>query len=462
MFRYFNNAREWIKNVRAERLVEQERVANNPYLMEAVRKEKLEGHRIATIARTVALIVIGVFLPFQNFNWNVLYYEFFLLVFIGLGWWQFRVAQVGQSRAELALIFLDLVVLTVLATFPNPTLYGEIPSALTYRFDTFGYFFVFLALATLAFSWRTVYAIGTWVAGLWLLGLLYTTWFGFEIPELTTKAAEAFAGNEIVQAELDPNGTQPMVRVQEMVIFMIVAIILGLKGMRSNRLLFQQADAAEQRANLSRYFPANMVDTLASTNHDVGAVRSQEVAVLFTDIVGFTKIAEQSGPEQIMALLRDYHAIIERAIFENNGTLDKYLGDGVMATFGTPEPGPDDALNAMKAARQIVQDMKDFRSKDFGDQAFHVSVGVHYGSVTIGDIGPSRRLEFAVVGDTVNVASRLEAASRDLGCSLVVSDALVEKLTSAANDQLGELSEFEERRDIQLRGRETPVNVWIN
>lgn len=462
MFNLFSRARKAIQDVRESRLREEEMVLNNPYLLEAMQKEKLDGHRIATIARTVALVAIGLFLPFQNFNWNVLFYEFFLLVFIGIGWLQFRVARVGQSRAELGLIFLDLVLLTTLAVVPNPGLFGEIPGPFTYRFQTFMYFFIFLALATLAFSWRTVYAIGTWVAGLWVLGILFNHWFGYQIPILSENAMTAFAGYEVVQAEMDPNGLQVNIRIQEIVIFVIVAAILGLKGQRSNRLLLQQAAVAEQRANLSRYFPANMVETLSSNNHDVGAVRSQEVAVLFTDIVGFTKIAEQRNPEQVMALLRDYHAVIERAIFENNGTLDKYLGDGVMATFGTPEPGPDDAKNAMKAAKQIVEDMKNFRSDSFGHDQIHVSVGVHYGSVTIGDIGPSRRLEFAVVGDTVNVASRLEAASRELGCNLVVSDALVAKLNETVTPDMPQLADLEERRDIHLRGREKPLDVWIN
>ena len=97
-----------------------------------------------------------------------------------------------------------------------------------------------------------------------------------------------------------------------------------------------------------------MVDALASTNHDVGAVRSQDVAVLFTDIVGFTQFAERNTPEDVMDLLRNYHAFVERAIFENDGTLEKYIGDGVMATFGRPETTTEDAANAIRAAKQIM------------------------------------------------------------------------------------------------------------
>ena len=89
-------------------------------------------------------------------------------------------------------------------------------------------------------------------------------------------------------------------RVQEIIVFVLVAGILGLKGWRSNHLLLKQADIAAERANLSRYFPPNMVDLLAADDNDPGAVRSQDIAVLFVDIVGFTSIAESGTPQQVM------------------------------------------------------------------------------------------------------------------------------------------------------------------
>jgi adenylate cyclase len=262
---------------------------------------------------------------------------------------------------------------------------------------------------------------------------------------------------------LDPNSAGIPHRVQEIVVFFIVAGILALKGWRSNQLLVRQAEVAAERANLSRYFPTNLVDLLASSAHDVGAVRSQKVAVLFADIVGFTKIAENNPPEKVMELLRRYHGVIEKAIFENGGTLDKYLGDGVMATFGTPETGPTDALNAFHAGWQIVLDMEQCNRECAarGDPEFQVSVGVHYGTTIIGDIGPARRLEFAVVGDTVNVASRLEAATRQLRCRMAVSGDLMREIavTHAPGDLT--LAQFRLRRGVRLRGRNSPIDVWV-
>ncbi|MET1413333.1 adenylate/guanylate cyclase domain-containing protein [Roseibium sp. HPY-6] len=440
---------------------ERQQAISNPFLAQALEKEKMEGHRLAIIARTIALGLVGLLLPFLNFSLNVLYYEAMLLLFIGLGWLQLRMASVGYSKSELALIFIDVSLLTVLFITPNPFFDQDIPTAFMYRFDNFIYFFIFLAVGTLAYSWRTVWAMGTWVAVLWLIGFAVVSLFGHTIPELTQAASNAFQGHPLVDEELDPNSTRPGVRVQEIVVFLIVAGILAVKGWRSNQLLMRQANIAAERANLSRYFPSSLVDVLASTDRDIGAVRTQDVAVLFTDIVGFTKYAEQHSPEDVMDLLRHYHAFVERSIFQNGGTLDKYLGDGVMATFGTPETGPGDAANALKAATQLIEETDRFNQarEAEGLAPINVSIGVHFGPVILGDIGPSRRLEFAVVGDTVNVASRLEASTRELGCKCVVSEALMQraKQSEAEDNPPGK---FMPRDPIKLRGRQNEIDVW--
>ncbi|WP_420413548.1 adenylate/guanylate cyclase domain-containing protein [Roseibium sp.] len=422
----------------------------------------MEGHRLAVIARTIALGLVIVLIPFLNPTWSALYYQAWVLLFIALGWLQLRLASVGYSKSELLLIFLDLVLLTALFSTTNPFVSEDLPGAIVYRFDNFIYFFIILAVGTLAYSWRTVWAIGVWVAVLWLIGVLGVSWLGHTVPELSTAAATALEGYPIVAGELDPNSVQPGVRAQEIIVFLMVAAILALKGWRSNQLLRRQADIAAERANLSRYFPSSLVDVLASTERDIGAVRTQDVAVLFSDIVGFTEFAEQHSPKQVMDLLRNYHALVERVIFQNGGTLDKYLGDGVMATFGTPETRPGDAANALKAARQLLEETEAFNIEQAakGLAPVQISIGVHFGPVILGDIGPSRRLEFAVVGDTVNVASRLEASTRELGCKCVVSEELM-KRAGYMNDNTEEpAAEFSAKEAIKLRGRKTSIDVW--
>lgn len=458
----FANSLDFLKSMRNSREFDAEEAKRNPYLAQALAREKYEGHRLAVFARSVALGILAVLIVILVPEWHILFYVGIILGFILIGWLQLRAAKVGQSKMELFLIFADLVLLTAAFTIPSPFHPDEMPAAFTYRFDNFIFYFLFLALGTLAYSWRTVWAMGFWAGGLWALGLLGVYFFGHTMPELTEASNKIYADNEILRWGLDPNGLQIAERIEEIVAIIMVGIVLALKGARSNSLLIEQASIAAERANLSRYFPSSLVDTLASADHDIGAVRNQEVAVLFTDIVGFTQLAERTTPEEVMELLRAYHSRVEAAVFNNNGTLDKYLGDGAMATFGTPEAGPDDAQNALKAAQQILAEMDGLNKLRVADgkESIRVSVGLHFGTVTLGDVGSARRLEFTVIGDTVNVASRLEAASRELDCSCVVSDELMKRANKTSGEGQDDLGGFEARHGVHLRGRQTPIDVW--
>ena len=458
----FRSSIAFLTDLRHTREREEEEARQNPFLARALEREKYEGHRLAVFARTVALLIIAAIIPMINPQLNALFYIIAVFLFIALGWLQLQAARVGQSRRELLLILADFLLLTLVFLVPNPFREEALPTAFNYRFDNFIYFFVFVALSTLAYSWRTVWSIGFWIATTWIIALGIVAVFGQTLPGLSEASNSLYASSELFQWALDPNGLQASERVEEAIVVVIVGCILALKGARSNRLLMEQANIAAERANLSRYFPASLVDTLASTDHDIGAVRNQEVAVLFTDIVGFTKFAERNTADDVMDLLRSYHSLVESSVFQNGGTLDKYLGDGAMATFGTPQTGPNDAQNALSAGQEILERagrLNEGRVAE-GLEPVRVSVGIHYGTVTLGDIGSARRLEFTVIGDTVNVASRLEAMSRELGCQCVVSDALMQQTGISAQEAVQPTPGFEQKKGIHLRGRQTPIDVW--
>ncbi|MCG6857602.1 MAG: adenylate/guanylate cyclase domain-containing protein [Salaquimonas sp.] len=441
---------------------EQERAKANRHLMLALEEEKHFGKTFAAWLRTIALVAVAILLPFTNPRLEVVYYEVLLLVFFVIGWAQLRLAQVGQSRSELLLIFADLVLLAIVLLVPNPFSHDTWPTAMQYRIDGFMYFFVFLALGTLAYSWRTVLAITTWTAGIWLVGLVAIHFFGLRMPELSAAVANALNGWARIFETIDPNATNVPLRVQEIIVLLIVGTVLALKSWRANQLLMRQAELAAERTNLSRYFPPSMVEELASRDNPLAEVRSQEVAVLFADIVGFTRIAEKLPPDRTITLLRDYHAVLADIVFHNGGTLDKFLGDGIMATFGTPQTAPDDADRALKAAREIVvaTDRWNAEKTKEGLPPFPISVGVHFGPVVLGDIGSLDRLEFATLGDTVNVASRLEGASRELGCRVVVSDSVVRQIAAHHAGEKVPDDGFARHDGLRLRGRDKPIDVW--
>ena len=120
--------------------------------------------------------------------------------------------------------------------------------------------------------------------------------------------------------------------------FLIVAMTLALAARRANALLISHAGIERERTNLARYFSPNVVEQLSRNDEPLKQVRTQNVAVLFADIVDFTAYADGRSPMEVIGTLRQFHERMEREVFRHDGTLDKYLGDGLMATFGTPSP----------------------------------------------------------------------------------------------------------------------------
>ena len=232
---------------------------------------------------------------------------------------------------------------------------------------------------------------------------------------------------------------------------------------RSRRLVESRITTERSRASLARYFSPNVVDRLSTSEGELGGAREQDVAVMFVDVVGFTTMCENDTPSEVVTFLREYHDRLGKAVFENGGTLDKYLGDGLMATFGTPEPGSDDAENALNCAFDMLNSLKKWNEEREanGHLPVHIGIGVHYGPVISGDIGNQRRLEYSVIGDTVNVASRLETLTRKLNTSLAVSDDLVKSINQNGKVKQALVSNLKFAGMQDLRGKSEQIGVWI-
>ena len=220
------------------------------------------------------------------------------------------------------------------------------------------------------------------------------------------------------------------------------------------------AEAEGKRAQLARYFSANMIDELLTSGTSLDAVRQQRVAVLFADLFNFTAMtAPLSGPE-VIALLREYYTLVEEAVFQNDGTLDKYIGDGIMATFGTPHPGPRDASNGLACARSVVRNIASWndRRRQLDQPRLQTGIGLHYGEVTLGNVGSERRLELTVIGHTVNLASRLEHLTRELKPTIIVSDALLAQARREGSDET--IAGFVDLGPRVIRGQSEPLRLW--
>ena len=427
----------------------------------ALATAKQEGLQLAVRARYVALVVIAGLLPIINPSWDQLYYVMLLGLFALIGWGQVKVGRVGVSGAELALLFCDLALLTFVAVVPNPFSSTHWPVATQYHFGNFIYFFVLLSVATLAYSWRTVIAVGTWTSVLWTVGMIWVWWQPNRDPELTARIAAATGSDQRLFQLISPNSIVFGARIQEIVVFMIVAVTLAVAVRRSNDLLIRHAAVERERGNLARYFSPNVVEELCKHDEPLKQVRTQNVAVLFVDIVGFTAFADARTPEEVVRTLREFHALMEQEVFRHCGTLDKYLGDGLMATFGTPFAGEADASNALRCAQAMMAAVDRWSSerKAAGEAPIRVSFGLHYGPVVLGDIGLTC-LEFAVIGSTVNAASRLEALTRALNCALVASDDLVKRAKTELGSTDAIFRPLMAQAPQTIRGLEHQIAIW--
>lgn len=433
-----------------------------PRQRQAFEAEEREGQQLAIRGRSLALVVIAILLCFVTPFPGVFYYHGLLAIFLLLGLADALLSQRGLRRPWHGYAFatLDFALLSFMLLYPNPFGAFEYQPQLGFRSGTFVYFIVLLCGLAFSYHPRTMLLGGLAGAVMWALGVL---WIVVQ-PDTTIWASHELPPDAHIRAILEPTYVDMGARLHEIVSFLIVAGLLAVIVARSRRLVLRQVASERERGNLARYFPPSMVDRLAQMDSPLTQVREQKVAVLFADVVGFTRWSENRTPTEVIAFLRQVHARLERAVFEHEGTLDKFIGDGVMATFGTPEVGPHDAANALRTVRSILGSFEEWNASRMvqGDDPVQISVGLHYGTVVTGDIGSERRLEFAVLGDTVNLASRLERLTRSVNCSAVVSDATVQAIRSgeikAVTGQL--LDGLSPGAAEKIRGRHERVKIW--
>ena len=246
---------------------------------------------------------------------------------------------------------------------------------------------------------------------------------------------------------------------QQVIVALVAAGILAVAVWRSRRLALRQAVLARERANLARYFSPARAEQLARSAEPIGAVRQQSVAVLFVDIVGCTRLCERMPPGEVIALLRAFHRRMADAVFAHDGTLEKFIGDALMATFGTPRTSETDAREAIACSRDMLAAVAAWNMERaaHGEPPIRIGIGLHHGEVVLGDIGDARCMEFAVLGDTVNVAKHLEALCRPLDADIVASGDLISRAQSEAPP--GMIEAFVPAAPQRLKGRNDPLTI---
>ncbi len=190
-----------------------------------------------------------------------------------------------------------------------------------------------------------------------------------------------------------------------------------------NRMIDGLKERDKLRSTLGKYMTASVMEHLLAGKVELGG-KTLPVTILFTDIRSFTTISEKMDAHDLVALLNEYFTEMVTIVMDEDGVVDKYIGDAIMAVFGAPVPLSDDPLHAVRAAVRMREALKHLnqRLQQRGITPLQTGIGIHTGDVVAGNIGSERRMEYTVIGDPVNLASRLESSTKDLGVSVLISE----------------------------------------
>jgi class 3 adenylate cyclase len=225
------------------------------------------------------------------------------------------------------------------------------------------------------------------------------------------------------------------------------------------RLTGEERERSRMRQIFGRYVADDVVNVLLAEDRKLDlAGEMKQVTVLFSDIRGFTTLSEKLTAHEVVEMLNAYFTRVCEPILAEGGTLDKYIGDAVMAVFGSTVSYPDHARRGLKAAigmQKEAEGFKDWMLKRFPDRGlgeFRIGVGLYTGEALVGNIGAPKRLEFATIGDTVNAASRLEGVTKEMKVVIAAAETTVK----AAGDgvKVGKIE------TMTVKGRAEPIRVY--
>ena len=219
------------------------------------------------------------------------------------------------------------------------------------------------------------------------------------------------------------------------------------------------------RKAFSRFVPESIIDDLVNKTADqtdkVGVGEKREIAILFSDIRSFTSISELNKPETIVAFLNRYFTTMCNIIKKHGGTVDKFIGDAIMALFGAPKSYEDNSRRAVAAAYEMREALESVPLEDLilpAGMKFNIGIGIHYGDVIVGSIGSDEKTDYSVIGDNVNLASRMEGLTKNYGSMILVTEAVRKNIMLSCNNADNFI--FRYLDDVKVKGKEKSVPIF--
>ncbi|MDM8525603.1 adenylate/guanylate cyclase domain-containing protein [Desulfococcaceae bacterium HSG8] len=230
--------------------------------------------------------------------------------------------------------------------------------------------------------------------------------------------------------------------------------LLNIQHELIGSLLVMEDITSEKRlkGTIARYMTQEVADRLMEEGEAVLGGRTQEATVMFSDIRSFTTISEKLGPQETVSLLNEYFTIMVDIIFNYKGTLDKYIGDAIMAVFGAPFSTGEDPDRAVKTAIDMLRALEQFNQQRKSHDHISIGIGINTDEVLSGNIGSMKRMDYTVIGDGVNLAARLEGANKVYGTNILMSEFTYRDLRSSYVCREVDM--------VRVKGRNEPVSVY--
>ena len=326
------------------------------------------------------------------------------------------------------------------------------PAAFYLKTPTVIYFFIFISLRALRFDPRYVLIAGVISVVGWLSLVAYALLSDMGDVPITRNYVEYINTNAIlIGAEIDKS-----------LALLGVTAILSLALYRGRGVLFDSIQGQAAADDLRRFFAPEVASSITQSDDlpAVGRCETRNAAILFVDVRAFTTTAEHLPPDKVMQILARYQDAVLPEIQRHNGRIDKFMGDGILATFGAVHPSETYAADALRAADAIITVMG-YLENEFSQlgwpQKFRIGAAVACGGVTVGVVGTEDRLEFTVIGNPVNRAAKLENANKDQQ-TRALTDLTTYRIAQA---QGYERSDLPQRTGVDIAGMAQPMNIVV-